>query len=44
MTVLLPRHLVHHARFYVAAAIGVAVWIAFFGESPPIRLVVAGDA
>jgi uncharacterized membrane protein len=37
-------HVRHHARFYLAALIGLLVWLAAPMLRPALRLVVAGDA
>ena len=36
-------HLRHHARFYISALIGVAVFFAARTLTPPVRLIAAGD-
>ncbi len=39
------EHIVHHARFYTATVLGVAVWALTEGLLPPeLRFVAAGDA
>ncbi len=41
---MLRRHLVHHGRFYLAVAAGIAAFVVARSLDQPLRLVVAGDA
>jgi uncharacterized membrane protein len=40
----IPRHIVHHARFYLSAAVGAATGLVLADVTLPIRLVAASDA
>lgn len=44
MLVRSHRHLKHHARFYAALIVGMAVWAATGGLDERLRLAAAGDA
>ncbi len=44
MLTLPHNHLVHHARFYLAALLGVMAWTATGSWRQPLRLLLAGDA
>ena len=37
------KHLRHHARFYIAVALGILVWVASAGYEGSLRILIAGD-